>query len=211
MHLHEDSFITGWQRLIECLKLQVSFCKTATKYRALMRKMTNEDKAPYAPSPPCTCIPPRCWAAHEFWFFFPPRTIVLSKYIRACILKKDNKNHPLVFPEYIRRCIVKHPTIRAWHDSFIYVAGRTHMQDMGNDSFICVTWLNYTSTVGRVQDGEDPYDALNWLLYSAKEPLIIRLLCGKWPNYRAFVKTMTDDDKASYGSLPFCSQSIHTC
>ena len=31
---------TGWRRPIGCLKLQVHFCKRATVYRALLRKMT---------------------------------------------------------------------------------------------------------------------------------------------------------------------------
>jgi len=45
---------TGWRRLIGCLKLQVIFRKKATNYRALLRKMTYEDKASYGSSPPCT-------------------------------------------------------------------------------------------------------------------------------------------------------------
>jgi len=44
---------TGWQKPIECLKLQVIFRKRATKYRALFRKMTCKDKASYGSSPPC--------------------------------------------------------------------------------------------------------------------------------------------------------------
>ena len=36
---------TEWQRHTECLKLQVSFRKTATNYRALLQKMTYKDKA----------------------------------------------------------------------------------------------------------------------------------------------------------------------
>jgi len=36
------------------LKLQVIFRKTATNYRALLRKMTCEDKASYGSTPPCT-------------------------------------------------------------------------------------------------------------------------------------------------------------
>jgi len=36
---------TGWPRLIGCLKLQVIFRKRATKYRALLLKMTYKDKA----------------------------------------------------------------------------------------------------------------------------------------------------------------------
>jgi len=44
---------TGWRRLIGCLKLQVICRHRATNYRALLRKMTYEDKAPYASTPPC--------------------------------------------------------------------------------------------------------------------------------------------------------------
>ena len=45
---------TGWRRLIGCLKLQVIFRKRATNYRALLRKMTYEDKASYDFTPPCS-------------------------------------------------------------------------------------------------------------------------------------------------------------
>jgi len=44
---------TGWQRCIECLKLQVIYRKRATNYRALLRKMTCEDKASYDFTPLC--------------------------------------------------------------------------------------------------------------------------------------------------------------
>jgi len=37
---------TGWRTSIGCLKLQVIFCKRATNYRALLRKVTYKDKAP---------------------------------------------------------------------------------------------------------------------------------------------------------------------
>ena len=47
---------TGWRRLIGCLKLQVIFCKRATNYRALLRKVAYEDKPSYASSPPCIQI-----------------------------------------------------------------------------------------------------------------------------------------------------------
>ena len=36
---------TGWRRLVGCLTWQVIFHKRATNYRALLRKMTYEDKA----------------------------------------------------------------------------------------------------------------------------------------------------------------------
>jgi len=36
---------TGWRRFTGCLKMQVIFCKRATNHRALLQKMTYEDKA----------------------------------------------------------------------------------------------------------------------------------------------------------------------
>jgi len=45
--------VTGWRRSIGCLKLQVIFCKRATNYRALLRKMTYKDKVSYDSTPPC--------------------------------------------------------------------------------------------------------------------------------------------------------------
>jgi len=44
---------TGWQRCIGSLKLQVSSRQRAINYKGFMRKVTNEDKASYASSPPC--------------------------------------------------------------------------------------------------------------------------------------------------------------
>ena len=43
----------GWRRPIGSLKLQVIFRKRATNYRALLRKMTYENKASYDSTPPC--------------------------------------------------------------------------------------------------------------------------------------------------------------
>jgi len=45
---------TGWRRCIGCLQLQVSFRKSATNDRALLRKMNSKDKAFYESSPPCS-------------------------------------------------------------------------------------------------------------------------------------------------------------
>ena len=46
--------ITGWRRPKGCQKMQVIFRKRATKYRALLRKITCKDKASYGSSPPCS-------------------------------------------------------------------------------------------------------------------------------------------------------------
>jgi len=57
--------IRGWRRPIGCLKLLVIFCKRATNYRALLRKMTYKDKASYGSLPPYISVYPfkymACW------------------------------------------------------------------------------------------------------------------------------------------------------
>jgi len=45
---------TAWRRCIRCLKMQVSFLKSATIYRALLRKMSYTEKASHPFSPSCT-------------------------------------------------------------------------------------------------------------------------------------------------------------
>jgi len=47
----------GWQGPIECPKMQVSFRKRATNYRALLQKKTYKDKAFNRSSPPSTFHP----------------------------------------------------------------------------------------------------------------------------------------------------------
>jgi len=46
---------TGWRRPTGCSNLQVIFRKRATKFRALLQKMTHKDKASYGSLPPCIC------------------------------------------------------------------------------------------------------------------------------------------------------------
>jgi len=50
--LEAAAYATGWWIGIECHKGQVSFCKRATKNRALLRKISFKDKASHASSPP---------------------------------------------------------------------------------------------------------------------------------------------------------------
>ena len=52
MHNAHGYFGTGWRRLMGCLNLHVIFRKRTTNYRALLRKMTCEDKAFYEFTPP---------------------------------------------------------------------------------------------------------------------------------------------------------------
>ena len=48
--------VTGWRRCIGCLKLQIFFRKRATNCRALLQKMTCNDKTCYVSTPPCITI-----------------------------------------------------------------------------------------------------------------------------------------------------------
>ena len=54
VHVYVHSRGRETERPIGCLKLQVIFRKRATNNRALLRRMTCEDKAPYDSTPPCS-------------------------------------------------------------------------------------------------------------------------------------------------------------
>ena len=76
-----QSITTGWRRLIVFLKLQVIFRQRATKYRALLRKMTYGDKVSYGSPPPCT----QCWLteihrnAKQYWVVWQTRKVTLTR------------------------------------------------------------------------------------------------------------------------------------
>ena len=50
------TWVIRWRSCIGCLKLQISFRKIATDFRALWREMTSKDKASYDSTPPCMCV-----------------------------------------------------------------------------------------------------------------------------------------------------------
>jgi len=54
MQVYLVVFSIGWRRPIGCFNLQVIFRKRATKYRALLQKMTSKEKASYDSTPLCT-------------------------------------------------------------------------------------------------------------------------------------------------------------
>jgi len=60
---------TVLQNCIGCLKLQVSFRKRATNFRALLRKETCKDKATYDSLPPCMNLPCHAndWGRSHAW------------------------------------------------------------------------------------------------------------------------------------------------
>ena len=53
MYMYVCTYVRYYVRCKGCLKLQVSFCKRATNYRALLRKMTYKVQASYAFLPTC--------------------------------------------------------------------------------------------------------------------------------------------------------------
>jgi len=66
---------TGWRRLIGSPKLQIIFHKRATKYRALLLKMTCKIKGSYGSSPPCMQYMTRImrrntWYEKEKWYLY---------------------------------------------------------------------------------------------------------------------------------------------
>jgi len=88
---------TGWRRPIGFLKLQVIFRKRATNYRALLRKMTYEDKASYGSSP--HPVVHACWMVLFVWCRGSGRCIYILALIKlSCVLKtavysKEPYNH----------------------------------------------------------------------------------------------------------------------
>jgi len=90
-HTHLATHDTGWRRLIGCLKLQVIFRKRATKYRALWRKMTYEDKASYDSTPPYTNI---CFIKHRWRIY-----IYIYMYIYMYICIHNKYSHTYLAPD----------------------------------------------------------------------------------------------------------------
>ena len=67
IHDHKHQHVTGWRRLIGCLKLQVILRHSTTNYRAVLRKMTYEDKASYDSTLTSTHIPHTDSPIGEIW------------------------------------------------------------------------------------------------------------------------------------------------
>jgi len=99
---------TGWRRLIGCLKYQVFLRKRATNSRALLLKMTYQDKASHDSTPLCTLRPLRSgcdllwnllvrhfsqWTLCAEWIFLVSTTgrsrcIVVTSAKKRCAAKK---------------------------------------------------------------------------------------------------------------------------
>ena len=84
--LEYASHVTGWRRLIGCLKLQVIFCKRATNCRALLQKMTYRDKPFCASSPPCVRI--RCFT-HTVCLLLTRVCVCERECVRLCVCVRE--------------------------------------------------------------------------------------------------------------------------
>ena len=118
-------FNSGWRRLIGSPKLQIIFHKRATKYRALLLKMTCKDKGSYGSSPPCTLYG---WvvSTHLFVCAYIFMDESCQKYIRMCHIYMWDAPHPYM-----------------GHDAWMCGTRRVHVWDMthsyvGHDVFICL-------------------------------------------------------------------------
>ena len=100
---------TRWRRPVGCLKLQVIFRKGATDYRALLRKMTYEDKASYGRSSLATAS--------------------VSVYICVTWLLQMGRH---MWRDSIHMCDMTHSHVG--HDSFTCVTWLIHMSDMTQSS-----------------------------------------------------------------------------
>ena len=81
-----DVFVcTGWRRLIGSPKFQIIFHKKATKYRALLQKMTYKDKGSYESSPPSISWKICCNILHICIFIYTYVYICMYIYIYICI------------------------------------------------------------------------------------------------------------------------------
>jgi len=125
-HLNRDIEIksgTRWRRPIKCLKLQVSFRKRATDYRALLRKMTCEGKASYGSSP----------------LYIKRLTMFVPWLIHTCYMTHSYTCHDwfLYVPWLIQ--------IGAMTHSYLHLVWiiQHRRQVTCRDSFVCATWLNH--------------------------------------------------------------------
>ena len=125
-------FGTGWRRrLIGSPKLQIIFHKRATKYRALLLKMTCKDKGSYESSPPCIMIHLYVW--HSVIHAYDMDAFVCV----AWLIHMCDMTHLCVWHDACICVTWLYTYVVSWH---MHVCDMTHW-GAWHDSFMCVTWL----------------------------------------------------------------------
>jgi len=109
------TFTTGLRRLIGSPSWHFIFHKRATKYRALLRKMTCKDKGSYESSPPCTMnIRDKMMSNNETWSCFIIRHDHVSSHHHVAILPKSSEPC-LVYSPWVNVDYFDHVSyIRSW-------------------------------------------------------------------------------------------------
>ena len=170
---------TGWTRLIRYLKLQVIFRNRATNFRALLRKMTYEDKASHAvSSPPCTNL--QCHVGGTSTSIqareFPKGSLVLTVLCKMAIVMTCEN----IFPES--------QTGRGWCwvDRLLDHCGgdrgyTTLRQEPWRQSTHASRWIfSKVSSEEPYKSPKEPCITTKEPNISTKEPYILGLCCLFW-------------------------------
>jgi len=121
----------GGRTCIGCLKLQVSFRERATNYRALLRKMTCEQKASYASSPPCITTD-AIWASKR-------KQVDFEKKIWWCVCFAGTKRPYTILRDHIPQC-------DKWFHSTIV---KNILVQINDFSYIPLYWVLYRHRIHR--------------------------------------------------------------
>ena len=184
--------LTGWRRPIECLELQINFCKRATNHKALLQNMTY--KVPFCKK--MTWVAQGYTGLHRARVKFPQKSPVicgsfakflqytlnrtLSCFIQSVSTISETKQWFMIF----KAQFIFHGTS--------YRAAKTHRMPSIAGHF-CKRATNYRALLhdttninsrpiyGILQGGEDPQGAFSCRSFFANEPQITGLFCGKWP------------------------------
>jgi len=114
-----------WRRLIGFLKLQDNFRKRATNYRALLQKMTYEDKAPCASTPHCSSSCSLKNTRHDSF-------MCVTWHIPVCDMTHSCVTHSCVRHD----SCVWHRDVKQYECNSAFISKNTR-----HDSFMCETWL----------------------------------------------------------------------
>ena len=121
--------VTKWRRPIGCLTLQVIFCKRATSFKALLRKMTCKDKASWGSSPPCT--PTVATLYSNWWYVILCHTRIYIWLIHTCDMAHLLVSHGMYYSSWWQMIL---------RDSFTCVAVICESKITATHDMCCSNW-----------------------------------------------------------------------
>ena len=123
-----------WPGCIGCLKLQISFCKRATNFRALWRKTNYQDKACYVSSPLCT----EFTVPSEYWIYSFVQKLILYLLCDSFIQK------PITAPTFEKFCTrFGKPNIVFSKISYYFLKKKTRLF-VENSEWLLHMWMSFT-------------------------------------------------------------------